>query len=188
MTSVFNSSLAFSAFMTIGPVAVLAALWITLRLRFYRSADQRHADEDSAGWHESAPSISLDRLLRRDDFDFLAVQRGYKPEIGAKLLRDRERIIRLYVRELASEFYRLHAKARELAAASPEPRGEIVGTLLRLHASFWLAMLRVEATLGAGRLIRLVSSRPGPARIEVGALLKCIEALRMDAARLNAPA
>jgi hypothetical protein len=209
MISVFNGSLISGVSIATGSLALFLAGWITKRLRSYRGAAYQDldGDGDSVLSGERAPplggeppgyeparhasllhSIQMGRLLRRDDFDFLAAQRGYNPKIGSKLRRDRQRIFHLYLRELAREFLRLHAQARELAAASPEPHPEIVRTLVRQQAAFWLAIVRIEVSFAAGCVYGLVMSPTRSPTVEIGALLECIEALRLDAARHLAPA
>jgi hypothetical protein len=207
MNSVFNGSLISGVSIATGSLALFLAGWITKRLRSYRSASHRQDGHEDSVWSgESAPplggepvgyeparhacllhAVQVERILRRDDFDFLARQRGYKPKIGSKLRRDRERVFRLYLKELAREFHRLHARARELAAASPEPHPEIVRTLMRQQVAFWLAMLRIEVTFAARRTYRLVASQARPPDVDLGGLLKCIEALRPAVIR-GAPA
>jgi hypothetical protein len=198
MNSVFNGSPISGMSIATGSLALFLAGWITKRLRSYRSAAHWQDDHEDSVWSgESGPpleaepagdeaarrasvlhSIQVGRLLRRDDFDFLAGQRGYNPKIGSKLRRDRERVFRLYLKELANEFHRLHARARELAAASPVPHPEIVRTLMRQQVAFWLAMLRIEVTFAAGRMYRLATGQARPPDIDLAALLECIEALR----------
>jgi hypothetical protein len=207
MNSVFNGSLISGVSIATGSLALFLAGWITKRLRSYRRAAHWQDDHEDSVWSgEPTPplggepvgfeparhasllhSVQVARLLRRDDFDFLAGQRGYKPKIGSKLRRDRERVCRLYLKELAHEFHRLHAQARELAAASPEPHPGIVRTLLRLQANFWLGILQIELTFAAGRVYRLVAIHARPPDVDLGGLLECIEALRPAVIR-GAPA
>jgi hypothetical protein len=119
-------------------------------------------------------------LLSEEDFVFLAAQPGYKPEMGAKLRRERRRIFRLYLRELAQDFHGLHREARALVAESPEQHSELVGLLMRQQVAFWRAIAALE--------MRLAASRLHLANVDVRGLLESIEAMRLDLARVAAPA
>src|SRR5215471_20655160 len=85
---------------------LLLTLWAT-RWRAYRSDvdGQLEAGSDEFSLARYEP---MGRLLAEEDFVFLAAQPGYRPEIGAKLRRERRQIFRLYLRELSRDFHRLH--------------------------------------------------------------------------------
>lgn len=86
------------------------------------------------------------RLLSEDDFRFLASQPGYRPHIGARLRRARQRIFRMYLRELAFDFQRLHAAALALVAGSPVG-SELTGLLIRYQLRFWWRITVIELHL-----------------------------------------
>lgn len=117
------------------------------------------------------------RLLTEDDFVFLKTQPGYRPAIGAKLRRERRHIFRLYLRELASDFHRLHAEARELVANSQEPYADLVWVLIRQQVTFWRAMAAVE--------LRLSMHWAGLGKVEVRGLLGAFEAMQLDLKRFQ---
>src|SRR5579863_7095707 len=94
----------------------------------------------------------MSRLLSEEDFVFLAAQPGYRPEMGAKLRRERRRIFRLYLHELAQDFYSLHCEARALVADSSAEHSELVPLLMRQQFSFWRALAAIELRLLASRL------------------------------------
>jgi hypothetical protein len=119
------------------------------------------------------------RLLSEEDFVFLAAQPGYRPEMGAKLRRDRMRIFRLYLRELAQDFRRLHREARAMVAESQAEYADMVGLLLRQQFTFWLTMTAVE--------LRLVAWPVKHSTVDVRGLLQSMEAMRLDLARFAAP-
>ena len=118
------------------------------------------------------------RLLAAEDFEFLASHPGYRPEIASKLRRSRRRVFRLYLRELASDFHCLHARARKMVAESGEEQAALVSVLMRQQLAFWRAMWTIE--------FRMMT--PGLAGgIEVRALVRGIVAMRADVARLGMP-
>src|SRR5579862_6149188 len=91
----------------VGLVAIVAA-------RLLRSRPDNGAnlggDEFSLARYE--PIV---RLVGEEDLEFLARQPGCRPEILAKLRRERRKILRMYLRELAADFRSLHRQARWMA-------------------------------------------------------------------------
>src|SRR5215471_17551322 len=115
---------------------VVMSLLLTLAailLRARRAEPSSRVDNDvfDSTQYSLARYEPMGKLLREEDFRFLASQAGYRPEIGANLRRERRRIFRLYLRELSNDFHRLHAEARLIVAASPADHSELVALLLR---------------------------------------------------------
>jgi hypothetical protein len=166
------------AFVTGGSALVLLAVLVAMRLHAYRTAaDTGRNESDDISLVHYQP---MARLLAEEDFQFLAAQPGYRPEMGAKFRRERTRIFRMYLRELARDFHRLHAQARAILAESPEQHGEMVGVLIRQQLNFWRAIAGVE--------VRLVAVQAGMGKLDVGRLVGVVEAMRIDVARLSGPA
>lgn len=97
------------------------------------------------------------RLLSEDDLLFLKSQPGYRPDMGKKFTRERRRIFRLYLQELACDFHSLHAHARAVVASLPADHSPLVGMLMRQQVRFWYEMAAVEMRLsleflGAGSI------------------------------------
>ena len=90
------------------------------------------------------------RLLENDDLLFLKSQPGFRPEMGRKFNRERRRIFRMYLRELANDFHRLHAHARVVAASLPADHSPLVGMLMRQQLRFFYEMAAVELRLSIG--------------------------------------
>jgi hypothetical protein len=122
--------------------ALILAMWMAMRLRSYRSV----SGEVPPDGQSALPPSTYDfiSLLSDEDFDFLASLPGYKPEIGEKLRRHHERILRLYLCELAQEFHRVHAEAKEIVATAGEEHAPAVGLLMRQQLAFWRSMARIE--------------------------------------------
>ena len=142
MTSIFAGTPLSAGLAATVSAALLLALWMAMRLRSYRS----HRGEELPGGQGALPPSTYDftSLLSDEDFDFLASLPGYRPEIGKKLRRHHERILRLYLRELAGEFHSVHAEAREIIATAGEEHAPAVGLLLRQQVMFWQSMARIE--------------------------------------------
>jgi hypothetical protein len=122
--------------------ALLLAAWMAMRLRYYRRVRSEAAPNGQAAFPPS--TYDFMSLLSEDDFDFLASLPGYRPEIGKKLRFHHERILRLYLCELAQEFHSVHAEAREILATAGEEHAPAVGLLMRQQLVFWQSMARIE--------------------------------------------
>lgn len=170
-------SVVTAGLMTGGSGVLLLAMLLLVRLRAYRIVWQGEESEDEG--FSLARYQPMTRLLEEDDFVFLASQPGYRPEIGAKLRRERRRIFRMYLRELAGDFHRLHAEARRMVAESHAENAELVSLLIRQQVTFWRAMAGVE--------LRLAMEWTGLPGIDVRGLVEDIELMRLDLLRVAAP-
>src|SRR5580658_8737993 len=115
--------------------AGLAALgWLAwTRFGEYGRARRRNHANEECSLERYQPMV---RLLAGEDADFLR-QNTHCPKAVASWERSRRRIIRLYLRELAADFHRLHAKARILVAESPEQCSRLVRLLFKQQFTFW---------------------------------------------------
>ena len=160
-------------------VASLLLVLAAMLFRAYRGAPG--AGVNSEGLDSDQFSVAryepMGKLLAEEDFLFLAAQPGYRPEIGAKLRRERRRIFRLYLRELSHDFHRLHAEARRMVSGSTADQSELVSLLLRQQLAFWRAMASIEVRLVFGRL----------SAVDAPGLIESIEAMRVALARLSVP-
>jgi hypothetical protein len=162
-----------------GAVALLLLVVVAGRLWRYRRTPD---NADCLNGFSLARYEPMTRLLSREDLEFLAALPGYRPAIGSKLERDRRRIFRMYLRELAADFQALHASARKMASISPEQHSDVVGSLVRQQVTFWFALTAIE--------VRLMLPRAAGVDVRglVEGLISSAEALRMDLERLAAPA
>jgi hypothetical protein len=88
-------------------------------------------------------------LAGDQDLEFLRKLPGYKPEMGRQFVRERRRLFRLYLKELAADFNVLHKAARQMIAHAPEEHADLVGILARHQMTFWrrLAVIEVQMAL-----------------------------------------
>jgi len=114
----------------------------------------------------------MTRLLDQEDFDFLAAQPGFRPEIARKLRSQRRRVMRLYLRALSKDFNQLHARARRLVAAAPEEHHSLVGVLIRQRATFFRVRSMVEMRLALDWLL--------PGSVDIRPLLGALEKLQAE--------
>jgi hypothetical protein len=119
------------------------------------------------------------RLMSQDDLLFLQSQPGFRPEIGKKFTKDRRRIFRQYLEELARDFHRLHAEARAVVASLPAENASLVGALMRAKFRFWYEMAAIEA--------RLSLQWAGVESLDVRGLLNVLGSMQIEINRLAAP-
>lgn len=163
-------------------IAVVGAGLVTLgafawhRLRAYRlgSRHDRPDEEWSPGRYQP-----LERLLAREDLDFLR-QNTECPKVAARWERSRRKIVRLYVKELAVDFQRLHRRARVMVAESPEQYAPLLPVLLKQQILFWRTLVTIELRLSFGGLHVTPAS--------VRSLIEAIEAMQQELSRVGAVA
>ncbi len=159
---------------TVGSLAGL--LWWLTRLAQRRRHSTSYADVSA--------NFSLDRyqpmagLLADDDLVYLQAQPGYRAAMGARWKRERRRLFRLYLRELKSDFRRLHAQARELAAHSGAESAGLVEVLMKQQMVFLRATTALE--------FRLALQAMGIGKVDVAPFMQLIERMRLDLAQRTA--
>jgi hypothetical protein len=146
-----------------------------LRLGEYKRARRRGRPEDECSLQRYQP---MARLLAGEDVDALRRDASC-PKVAARWERSRRRILRLYLKELAVDFNRLHAEARILVAESPEQYSVLVPVLAKQQFAFWRALMMIELRLSLGGL------NLAPASVEK--LIATIDAMQREMARLAAP-
>jgi hypothetical protein len=143
------------------------------------SEDPEFLDDKIEGEFSLARYEPMARLMGDEDLSFLKTIPGYTPEIGRKFSRERRRIFRLYLRELAKDFSRLHAQARVVVASLSAENSPLVGMLLRQQVRFWYEMAAVE--------MRLSLSWAGIPCLDARGLIDTLQNMQMDISRLAAP-
>ncbi len=96
----------------------------------------------------------MERLLRETDYAFLSQQRGFEPAIAKRLMGERNRIFREYLRQLRVDFQRLVALADIMIVHSQEDQAPLVAEVWRQRRHFYwnLTVLEIRfliAPLGA---------------------------------------
>jgi hypothetical protein len=168
MTMSWSMAAALGGGLLLGAVVLILAV-VSVRLARYRAGASEDAfppDDFSVSRYQP-----MMRLLSEEDLEFLAAQPGYRAETGARLRRERRRIFRMYLRDLARDFRRLHCAARKVAADSPAGHSELVGLLVRYQITFWRSMAIIE--------LRLLAPHAGVPRLDLAPLLKPMEVMQM---------
>ncbi len=89
----------------------------------------------------------MERLLDRTDFAFLEAQPGSTPKIVKRLLRQRRKIFKQYLRLLIRDFGRLVTLGKLLMVHAAEDKAELGRALFRLQVNFFVAVLVVRCKL-----------------------------------------
>ena len=119
---------------------------------------------DSFSLENYAP---MQRLLDSGDVKFLSSQPGYRPEIGKRLMAERRRIFRGYLRMLILDFNQLIDLGKLMVVYAAEDRAELARALWRHQISFHFAILAVQCKLALGW-----------SGIEVNKLVQALETMR----------
>jgi hypothetical protein len=144
-----------------------AAAFIWIRVRGYRSVASY--DESVSEQFSLARYEPMKRLLLEDDLEFLAGRPGVRPETVSRLRKQRQKVFRTYLHELAADFRRLHEQARLLVADAPAEYEHLVGVLVEQQFRFRMALIGVE--------FRLVLHQMGIGQVDVSGLLAPIQKL-----------
>jgi hypothetical protein len=118
------------------------------------------------------------RLLSERDFEYLAMQSGFTPDIARRLRIERRKIFRAYLRNLVKDFNRLQAAGRELVAQSSVDRSELASALVRYQVTFYTGVLAVHCRLALQVL--------GIGSVDVRDLLKSLDNFRAEVAMYSA--
>lgn len=133
----------------------------------------------SARWFARFSTSSyrpMERLLGDGDFVFLARQPGMDRKTLRAFRARRRDIFRAYLRDIASDFERLHRAARVQLLTSPEDRPDLAVDLLKLRATFVYAMLAVRW--------RLALDAVGIRGLDAKSLVGAVEGMRGQLATL----
>jgi hypothetical protein len=122
---------------------------------------------DSFSLENYAP---MQRLLDDGDVEFLASQPGYRPEIGKRLMAERRKIFRGYLRLLILDFNQLIGLGKLMVVYAAEDRSELARALWRRQISFHVAVFAVQCKLALHPL--------GWSTVDVRKLVQTLETMR----------
>jgi hypothetical protein len=135
------------------PLAITIALLIgCFAILFWRLASRFDAQHCTAEWLDQftlSTYTPMQRLLDRKDLAFLAAQPGYRPEISSRLIAERRKIFRSYLRMLVRDFNQLIRIGKLMVVYSTHDQTEFARSLLRQQVKFYVqvSMLHVQSTL-----------------------------------------
>lgn len=119
----------------------------------------------------------MQRLLNREDYQFLAAQRGYDPSIAKTLRKDRRRVFRSYLSAMHRDFDRLYYTAKSVAVHAQVDQSQLLQALVTQRAVFIWAMFLVN--------FRLTLNAVGVDSINTQPLFEALESLRNTASILQ---
>src|ERR1700678_1608564 len=125
-------------------IALLAGCFAGL---FWRLASRFDAQQCTAEWLDrfSVKSYApMERLLDRNDLAFLASQPGYRPEIGKRLMAERRKIFRAYLRLLVRDFNQLIGIGKLMVVYSNLDQQEFARSLGRQQVKFYARVCALQ--------------------------------------------
>jgi len=146
-------------------------------------SSQRNLDLSAEGGLVLSPGKyrPMARLLRADDFQFLAAQPGYSADLGRRFRPQRRQIFRAYLGSLKKDFTRVSLTFQTLIVHSAEDRGDLAAGLVRQRMLFAFAMLAVE-----GRLL-LHAAGVNSVAIDVSGVVESLETMQAQMSMLLTP-
>jgi hypothetical protein len=133
-------------------LTMLAACFAGLFWKLVSRFDARHC---TAEWLESFSLDSyapMERLLDQSDVRFLASQVGYREEIAKRLMAERRKIYRVYIRHLLRDYNQLAGIGKLMIVYSTQDRQEFARQLWRQQIRFYGAVCSVRVQLALSPL------------------------------------
>jgi hypothetical protein len=152
-------------------VAFLTAVFIAL---FVRLASRLDAEQCTSEWLDNFSTCDyapMQRLFDEKDFEFLASQPGYRPEIARQLRAERREVLAGYLQLLIRDFNQLHAIARTMLVYSTEDQPDFGKALRWQRITFYYAVTAVR--------FRLVLMPLGWTAPDVRKVVQPIESMRL---------
>ncbi len=175
------------AWIALSAIAVVTAIIVSLGILVYRGrrvdAGQDQTVEDGFSPAQYQPML---RLLGREDLEFLRQQADCGAQIASEWNRDKQRIFRMYLRELSADFRRLHRHARLLVIESPERDPALMDLLIRQQVQFWRAMVVVELRLALSHVG--LAGNVGLTQLDARRLIDSMQAMHAEVTRRSSAA
>jgi len=168
----------------IAALVAVVPIGVAIVLLYRTLSSQRNVDLSAAdGALVLAPGKyrPMARLLKADDFQFLASQPGYSAELGSRFRADRRRIFRAYLASLKKDFTRVSLTFQTLIIHSAEDRGDLAAGLVRQRMLFAFAMLAIE-----GRLM-LHAAGVNSLTVDVSGMVETLETMQAQMSMLLTP-
>ncbi|MEX2263125.1 MAG: hypothetical protein WD696_14310 [Bryobacteraceae bacterium] len=155
------------------PSFVLLA--VAFALLFWKLAARQQAvpvNLDGLERISSEKYLPMGRLLREDDFRFLAGFPGLSSRVARQLRADRRQIFRGYLRCLKRDFARVDAGIKWLVLTSSCDRPDLAVFVFKQRVTFMAALLAVE--------YHLLLHAAGIGTVNIQSILQPLEALRFE--------
>jgi hypothetical protein len=158
---------------------VLAILALVIGHQLWRLLHPLKGPSFSPRWFAKYSVVRyrpMERVLGEADFEFLSRQPGVDKKTLRAWRAERRDIFRVYLRDIAADFGRLHSAARILVLTSSEDRPDLAMTLLKLRATFAYAMLAMQW--------RLAMDAVGVRGLDIRPLVEALDGMRGELAHL----
>lgn len=146
---------------------------------FWRLASRFDAQQCTPEWLDSFSVESyapMERLLEKSDLAFLASQPGYRPEIGERLMAERRKIFRAYLRLLVGDFNQLIGIGKLMVVYSNQDRQEFARSLGLQQVKFYARVCALQLQLALYPL--------GWTSVDARGLLAAMGAMRIQVQQL----
>jgi hypothetical protein len=151
-------------------LAILIALFAFLFRSLVARPRQANASVDWLNSFSPESYAPMQRLLDGSDVAFLESQPGYRPEIGKRLISERRKIFRGYLRLLIQDFNQLMNLGKLMVVYAAEDRAELAKALWRQQMAFYFTVSAVECKLALSPL--------GWPTVDVHQLVNALESMR----------
>src|SRR5581483_899117 len=125
------------------PAALVLVMLAACLAAFWRFASRFDAKQCTPEWLDTFSLDSyapMDRLLARNDVEFLVTQEGYSPQIGRRLMAERRKIFAGYLGHLVRDFNQLVRIGKLVIVYSPQDRQEFARSLWRQQVHFYASI------------------------------------------------
>ena len=157
---------------------ILLVSFIVVILRLASSTKVQDVDPEWVQNFSISSYKPMERLLCDEDVEFLRSQPGYELGMERSLRAARRRIFRMYLRNLAQDFNRLHLALRIAVLHSPKDCSDLASVLVRVKLTFFVSLAAVHVRIA----LHAVGVRPA----DVRGLIATLETMRTDLQGLTA--
>src|SRR6266567_4011431 len=132
-------------------ISLAVVILIAVSVALFRSlASRLDAEACTVEWLENFSTANyapMQRLFDEKDFEFLASQPGYQPELASRLRAERRKVLAGYLQLLTRDFNQLHQIAKLMLVYSHEDRPDFGKALLWQQITFYYAVTAVRCRL-----------------------------------------
>jgi hypothetical protein len=127
-------------------ILLILAIFVVLLRTLLTNSEEPLPDPGWLASFSASRYRPMQRLLREDDYSFLAARGGSRSTID-RLRSERRRVFRAYLRNMVRDFNRLHRAARILSLTAETDRSDFAIQLLRIRLAFSWAVAVVQFRL-----------------------------------------
>lgn len=152
-----------------GLVLLVAGAFLWIFRLMITSGKREASDLNGLGQFSIEKYRAMQRLLSREDFEFLENQPGFSAKVAGRFRAMRRRILRLYLADLGRDFENIYAVAKLCVLHSAEDRPGLALALLRQKWTFNYAIALAH--------VRLMLQPLALGRLDTGALVDAVDAM-----------